>query len=400
MDARLELVLERIKFLRQAGLTSISEEWDLGRSALKGLLRVVTGVADLSWAELPWKEMALCAKPDRVAVQAKLPEFDAQGLSMGAAKSQGRPGAPRPPPALEPSAPEPSAPAGPMPMITAAEAGPPSTTAEPGTPSTMAESRPAGAAAEPEPACMAAMLGSSSVAAEPGPASAAAKPEAQPPSCPELTVEAAPERPSPSESGPSAPSTGWMTERAWEVIGRLEVAMAGEMAQQEAERAALAIERAQLTAAWRVFDSHLAAARAVNEDERRAMEEERKALEEARAEVARGWKALEEARVDHVEGELQRREQDVTIRETNAEITAADLGAREDMLAHREAEAVEVAAVAATREERATKLEVELATTEKALSVFAGQAKLAEAQVLGAGSASAAKGQGLEDRGL
>ncbi|XP_062227299.1 uncharacterized protein LOC133925366 [Phragmites australis] len=48
------------------------------------------------------------------------------------------------------------------------------------------------------------------------------------------------------------------------------------MAQREAERTALATERAQLTAAWRVFDSRLAAARAANEDEWRAMEEERK----------------------------------------------------------------------------------------------------------------------------
>ena len=31
-------------------------------------------------AELPWREMALCANPERVAIQAKLPKFDAQGL--------------------------------------------------------------------------------------------------------------------------------------------------------------------------------------------------------------------------------------------------------------------------------------------------------------------------------
>ncbi|XP_062232384.1 uncharacterized protein LOC133929597 [Phragmites australis] len=47
---------------------------------LRGMLRVVTGMDDLSQAELPWKEMVLCANPDQVAIQAKLPEFDAQGL--------------------------------------------------------------------------------------------------------------------------------------------------------------------------------------------------------------------------------------------------------------------------------------------------------------------------------
>ncbi|XP_062195287.1 uncharacterized protein LOC133898611 [Phragmites australis] len=55
------------------------------------------------------------------------------------------------------------------------------------------------------------------------------------------------------------------------------------MAQREVERAALATERAQLTMAWRVFDSRLAM-----EDEQHAMEEGRKALEEARAEAAYG----------------------------------------------------------------------------------------------------------------
>ena len=80
------------------------------------------------------------------------------------------------------------------------------------------------------------------------------------------------------------------------MIGRLEAAVAREMAQRAVELAALATERAQLIAAWRVFDSRLAAARAANEDEQRAMEEGRKALEEARAEVARERKTLKDAR--------------------------------------------------------------------------------------------------------
>ncbi|XP_062191273.1 uncharacterized protein LOC133895092 [Phragmites australis] len=218
----------------------------------------------------------------------------------GAAESQGRLEEPKSAPALEPSAPEPSAPAGPGPSITAAEPGPPSTATELGPPSTVAEPGPASAVAEP------------------GPANVAAETEMQPPPCSEPTTVAAPERPAPSESTPSAPSVGRMTARqfsgtlsppeeahrgasaqpppsqpadplpivlgsAQEVIGRLEATVAGEMAQQEAERVALVTERAHLTAAWRVFDSRLATARAANEDERHAMVEEQKALEQAHA---------------------------------------------------------------------------------------------------------------------
>ena len=108
----MEPVLDRIDFLRQAGLTSvmvvtdylrhrlaplrewvrpcwvytgpqditrtqIGAEWDLDDAALRGLLRVVTGVDDLGRAELPWKELALCTDPNWVALQATLPEFDA-----------------------------------------------------------------------------------------------------------------------------------------------------------------------------------------------------------------------------------------------------------------------------------------------------------------------------------
>ena len=60
--------------------TQIGTEWDLDNAALRGLLRVVTGVDDLGRAELPWKELALCPDPNRVALQASLPKFDAQGL--------------------------------------------------------------------------------------------------------------------------------------------------------------------------------------------------------------------------------------------------------------------------------------------------------------------------------
>ena len=113
-DARLKPVLERILELRESGLTSvmvvvdflrrrlaplrerarpswfytgpeditrtqIGASWDLGQAELRGMTRVITGTEDMSRAELPWPEMALCANPNRVAIMAGLPEFDAQG---------------------------------------------------------------------------------------------------------------------------------------------------------------------------------------------------------------------------------------------------------------------------------------------------------------------------------
>ena len=46
--------------------TQIGASWDLGPTELRGMI--------------PWREMALCANPEHVAIHAKLPEFDAQGL--------------------------------------------------------------------------------------------------------------------------------------------------------------------------------------------------------------------------------------------------------------------------------------------------------------------------------
>ncbi|XP_062198866.1 vegetative cell wall protein gp1-like [Phragmites australis] len=82
MDAWMAPVLERIDFLRQARLTSVMVVVDYLCRCLVPLpdRAQPCWVDDLSWAELPWKEMALCANPDRVALQAKLPKFDAQGL--------------------------------------------------------------------------------------------------------------------------------------------------------------------------------------------------------------------------------------------------------------------------------------------------------------------------------
>ncbi|XP_062203759.1 putative disease resistance protein RGA1 [Phragmites australis] len=89
-DERMRPVLNRIDYLRQVGLTSvmvvadyltqIGEDGDLDEGALVGLLRVVTDVEDLTRAALPQEQLALCADPSRVALQATLPEFDAQGL--------------------------------------------------------------------------------------------------------------------------------------------------------------------------------------------------------------------------------------------------------------------------------------------------------------------------------
>ena len=59
--------------------TQIGASWDLGQAELRGMIRVITGSEDMSRAELPWPEMALCAHPDRVAILKRLPEFDAQG---------------------------------------------------------------------------------------------------------------------------------------------------------------------------------------------------------------------------------------------------------------------------------------------------------------------------------
>ncbi|XP_062193484.1 uncharacterized protein LOC133896856 [Phragmites australis] len=318
----------------------IGEEWDIGIPELKGLLRVVIGVDDLSREKLPWKELALYADPNQAALQATLPEFEAQGLidrlgrclrapsrARGGRRHRGRR----------------------QPSSTVVEPGPSSTAVEPGLPSAVAEPGLVGAAAEL------------------GPTNMAAETETEPPPCFEPTTAATPKCPAPSE---------------------------------RAERGA--------------DDRAAVFVRATNEDERRAMEEERKALEEAHAEVARERKALEDARAEvdqthtklqywgeelqHVEGELQCREEDVAIRETDAEITAVNLVTREDLLAHREAEAAEAAATAAAWEERAAKFKIELAAREQALSVLAGQVKLAEAQALGAGSAGAAGGQGLEEQ--
>ncbi|XP_062227353.1 uncharacterized protein LOC133925440 [Phragmites australis] len=200
----------------------------------------------------------------------------------GAAEVQGQPEAPKPAPAPEPSAPT--------------EPGPADAAAEPGAADSVAETEPADAAA---------VSGTADTVAEMGPTEAAAETETQP----------SPKCPAPSELALSAPSPGRMTalqssrtpnppeearrgpnaqpppsqpadplpvvlESVREVIEWLDAAVAGEVAQLEAERAALATEKSQLTTHWRSFESRLLAACAANEDEQRAMEE-------ARAKIAR-----------------------------------------------------------------------------------------------------------------
>ncbi|XP_062178812.1 uncharacterized protein LOC133883484 [Phragmites australis] len=124
------------------------------------------------------------------------------------------------------------------------EASRPAPAREPSAPEPSASAEPGLASAATKPGLAGAM--------EPGPADAAAETETQPP----------PERSAPSEPAPSALSAG------------------------------------RLTAAWRVFDYRLAAARAANEGEQHAMDKGRKALEEARAEVTRERKTLEDARAE------------------------------------------------------------------------------------------------------
>ncbi|XP_062193531.1 uncharacterized protein LOC133896914 [Phragmites australis] len=160
-------------------------------------------------------------------------------------------------------------------------------------------------------------------------------------------------------------------------MGRLEAGVAEEVAQLEAGRDALATERAQLTTAWRSFESCLVAVRATNEDEQCAMEE-------ARAEGAREWKFLEDAarlteasrqqveELQNTEGDLRRWEEDVAIREVDTEVTAADLGTREELLTHLESEAAEAAAATAARDEQIAKSEADLVACERALSELAG----------------------------
>lgn len=54
----------------------IGTEGDLEEGALATLLKVVAGVDDLTRAVLPREQLALCADPGQVALQATLPEFD------------------------------------------------------------------------------------------------------------------------------------------------------------------------------------------------------------------------------------------------------------------------------------------------------------------------------------
>ena len=74
---------------------------------------------------------------------------------------------------------------------------------------------------------------------------------------------------------------------AREVIGWLKVAVAGEMTQLPASRAAVTAERERLAEGRHLFEARIAAVRTVNENEWRALEEEREALEGIRTEAVR-----------------------------------------------------------------------------------------------------------------
>ena len=115
-DARLRPVLNRIEYLRRAGLTSlmvvidflrrrlaplrecvrpawkytgshdvtrtcIGDGGNLDEGALAVLLKVITGIEDLTRAVLPCEDLALCSDPGRTTLQESMPVFDAQGTT-------------------------------------------------------------------------------------------------------------------------------------------------------------------------------------------------------------------------------------------------------------------------------------------------------------------------------
>ncbi|XP_062185947.1 uncharacterized protein LOC133889443 [Phragmites australis] len=343
--------------------------------------------------------MALCVNPERATIQAELPELDAQGLvdrpPTGAAKVQEAP-------ALAP-APEPSRPAEPGQADAATEAGTAKVAAEAGTAEAAAVSGPVDAAAEagtqPSPEHLAPVEPTPDVLS-PGRMMAL-----QPSGTPNPPEEARGEPSAQPAHGQPADPLPVAIESVRVAVERLGAVVDVEVAQLEAERARLDTERAHLTTAWRAFKSRHVVQRAANEKEQGAMEEaraeaarEQKFLEDTRAEVTREREILENTRAEeasrqqaaealamgrwaqereeaNAEGDLRRWEEDVSIREVDTKITAADLGAREDLLTRREFEAAEAAAAATAKEEQIVKHEAELTARERALSEMAAQVK-------------------------
>ncbi|XP_062230024.1 uncharacterized protein LOC133927580 [Phragmites australis] len=350
------------------------------------MLRVVTGVNEMSRAKLPWKEMTLYTNPKQVAIQAKLPEFDAQGLvdrprhrSPEAAEILGLEDATGEEAASGPvRTGGPGAASGQPRASSGAAAGSSRRTGGGGIAGSGAAPAPEDRGKHPRlfipvpefpPSPLPGKGGSRDDQASPtGAAEGQGQSEAQrstpapKPSVPELSALAGPGLASATaEPGPGPAETG-PTDAA---------------AEPEPVDAAAMLEPADATA-----DPELVDTAAMLEPADAAAETETQPPPE---------------RLD-VNGELQHWEEDIAIRETDTEITAEDLGTQEDLLAHRLSEAAEAAATVAAREARIAKSEAELAAHEQALSVLAGQVKLAAGHAPGTGSAGAVGGQGLEER--
>ncbi|XP_062230060.1 uncharacterized protein LOC133927628 [Phragmites australis] len=298
--------------------TDIGPDGDLDEGALATLLKVVTGVDDLARAVLPREDLAFYADPGRAALQASMPEFDAQGLvdrsghrnpgtiQIPGVDDNGGQGA-----AAEASRAPPPKPAGRRPEETRGSVPgrtPPKDPA--GNQRQPEEPRPApipGSSAPADPKLRA--LASPEQRAPAGPEQQAptkpfpspprkervaagevvttrVAPARQPSGTPSASVERARKGPSPWPPFGQAPEPlPEVLGSAREVIGQLEVAVAAERAELDKERATLVDERGRLEEARKLLETRIASARTSYEKSMREVAEEWEALEETRDEV-------------------------------------------------------------------------------------------------------------------
>ncbi|XP_062178681.1 uncharacterized protein LOC133883382 [Phragmites australis] len=341
--------------------THIDADGDLEEGALATVLRVVTYIEDLTRAVLPQEELALCADSGRVALQATLPEFDAQGLverpgrrNPGTIQIPGvdeeagsrqqtsdrdtAGGRPRPAAgtlravgsrlatgtllaaASRPAARTPQA-AGRRPKGTRGNV-----------PGHTLPKDPAGGQRKLEGPRPIAAPGPSTPALEP---SAPAGPEPRAPTSPKPRVVAAPEQPAPSEPTPSIPRAERVAAvevvaaraaptRAREVIEWLEVAVATKRAELDKDHTALVEERGRLEEVGKLLEAHIASASATHERSMRVVAEQQEALEEVHDEAVT------------VQEKASRMERQATERDQASRRWAAELLARERLLLARE----------------------------------------------------------------
>ncbi|XP_062230403.1 uncharacterized protein LOC133928173 [Phragmites australis] len=312
--------------------TFIGPDGDLDKGALVTLLKVVTGVDDLAQAVLPREELALYADPGRAALQASMPEFDAQGLvdrsgrrnpgtiqipgvddngGRGAITEGSRPAArgdkgkrPRayvPQPSSSSSSPSPPPPKDPAGGQRQPEEPRPALAPRPSAsvlePSAPADPEPR-APASPEPRAPAGPEQQAPTDPAPSPPRkervaagevvvTRAAPAWQPSGTPSASAERARRGPCPRPPSGQAPKPlPEVLGSAREVIGRLEVAVAAERAELEKERVTLVDERGQLEEARKLLETRIASARA--------------SYEKSMCKVAKEWEALEETRDEAV----------------------------------------------------------------------------------------------------